>query len=133
MAVRSEDSSHPPLTFVACVSDEKILGANLLASACLAPGSRHEVILVKNCQNAAEGLNLGIARARHAFVVCLHQDVYLPPGWDRTLIQQLEAAARQFGPIGVAGVYGVSKPLEMRPDKQKDAAAERAQPAGRIV
>jgi hypothetical protein len=33
------DDSDPPLTFVACVSDEQVLDANLLASACLKPGS----------------------------------------------------------------------------------------------
>ena len=43
--------------------DEAVLGANLLASPCLKPGSVHELILVKNCRNAAAGLNLGIARA----------------------------------------------------------------------
>lgn len=81
MAVRSEDSSHPPLTFVACVSDEKILGANLLASACLAPGSRHEVILVKNCQNAAEGLNLGIARTdTRSSSACIRMSTCRPAG-----------------------------------------------------
>ena len=31
-----------PVTFVACVSDDAILGANLLASPCLEPGSPHE-------------------------------------------------------------------------------------------
>jgi hypothetical protein len=135
----TEDDSHPPLTFVACVSDEKILEANLLASPCLAPGSAHQVILVKNCRNAADGLNLGITRARHAFVVCLHQDVYLPPGWDRRLIQQLDAATRQFGPIGVAGVYGVSEPTEVWPETPALAAQEAQRPrfavkrTGRVI
>jgi hypothetical protein len=115
--------SKPLLTFVACVSDEEILRANLLASACLKPGSVHEVILIKNCQNAADGLNRGIARARHEFVVCLHQDVHLPPGWDRRLVQQLGAAARQWGPIGVAGVYGVGEPTEVQPETQTASAA----------
>ena len=89
MADPNSDDSNPPLTFVACVSDEEILHANLLASACLKPGSAHEVILIKNCQNAADGLNRGIARARHELVVCLHQDVRLPHGWDQRLVQQL--------------------------------------------
>ena len=116
MADPSSDDSNPPLTFVACVSDEEILGANLLASACLKPGSVHEVILIKNCRSAADGLNLGIARARHEFVVCLHQDVRLPPGWDQKLVQQLGAATRQWRTIGVAGVYGVSEPTEAHPE-----------------
>jgi hypothetical protein len=79
------DDSNPPLTFVACVSDQEVLGANLLASPCLKPGSPHELILVKNCRSAAAGLNLGIARARREFFVCLHQDVRLPPGWDMSI------------------------------------------------
>ena len=119
------DSAHSdtPLTFVACVSDEGILHANLLASACLQPGTVHEVILIKNCRSAADGLNRGIARARHEFVVCLHQDVHLPPGWDQRLIQQLGAATRQWGSIGVAGVYGVGQPTEVQPEAQATAAA----------
>jgi Glycosyltransferase like family len=116
MADPNSDDSGQPLTFVACVSDDEILGANLLASPCLKPGSPHELILVKNSRSAADGLNLGIARARHELVVCLHQDVHLPPGWDRRLIRQLDAATRQWGPIGVAGVYGVGDPKEVRPD-----------------
>jgi hypothetical protein len=121
------DDSNPPLTFVACVSDEQVLDANLLASACLKPGSVHEVILIKNCRSAAEGLNLGLARARHELVVCLHQDVRLPPGWDRRLIQQLDAATRQWGPIGVAGVYGVGDPAEVQPEAPAPADAREAQ------
>jgi hypothetical protein len=37
----NSDDCNPPLTFVACVSDEEILRANLLASPCLGPGSVH--------------------------------------------------------------------------------------------
>jgi Glycosyltransferase like family len=123
--VADPDSAHSntPLTFVACVSDEVTLRANLLASACLQPGTVHEVILIKNCRSAADGLNLGITRARHEFVVCLHQDVRLPPGWDQRLIQQLCTVTRQWGPIGVAGVYGVGEPTEVPPEAQTTAAA----------
>jgi Glycosyltransferase like family len=110
------------LSFVACVSSQETLHANLLASACLHADSPHEVILVKNCPSAADGLNLGIERAKHDLVVCLHQDVWLPAGWDRRLCQQLEIALRQFGPIGVAGVYGVGSPRRIR----ADSAGERA-------
>jgi len=98
-----------PMTFVACVSDDAILGANLLASPCLEPGSRHEVVLVKNCPSAAAGLNIGLEQAKHEWIVCVHQDVYLPRGWDRRLARQLREAERRFGPIGVAGVYGVGE------------------------
>jgi hypothetical protein len=103
-----------PLSFVACVSDESVLRKNLLASLCLRPGTRHELLLARNCSSAAEGLNFGIERANNPWVICVHQDVFLPAGWDDRLLKQLERAARQFGPIGVAGVYGVSKPREVQ-------------------
>jgi hypothetical protein len=46
------------LSFVACVSSQETLHADLLASPCLDADSPHEVILVKNCPSAADGLNL---------------------------------------------------------------------------
>jgi hypothetical protein len=100
-------SGELPLSFVACVADSAVLRANLLASPCLGAGSPHEVILVKNCPSAAAGLNVGLQRANYEWVALAHQDVYLPRGWDRTLARQLHEAERRFGPIGVAGVYGV--------------------------
>ncbi len=89
MAGPNSDESNRPVTFVACVSDEEILRANLLASACLMPGSVHEVILIKNGPSAADGLNIGIARARHELVVCLHQDVRM---FDRKMFGRRFAA-----------------------------------------
>jgi hypothetical protein len=96
-------------SFVVCVSNGRVLKRNLLASPCLGPSSRHEVILVKDCPNAAAGLNFGIEKAESQWVVCVHQDVYLPKGWDRCFAQQLREAERRFGPVGVAGVYGVGE------------------------
>jgi hypothetical protein len=106
------------LSLVACISSDELLGSNLLASPSLRAGSPHELALVKNGLSAADGLNLGIERASHPWVVCLHQDVFLPQGWDRQLQRQLETATRQFGPIGVAGTYGVSAPREVQPESE---------------
>jgi hypothetical protein len=107
-AVEEEGEPEEALTFVACVSDEAVLQANLLASPCLRPGSPHEALLFRGCPSAADGLNRGLQRARHGIVVCLHQDVYLPHGWDRRFARAFRAAERAFGPLGVAGVYGVA-------------------------
>jgi hypothetical protein len=96
-----------PLSFFACVSDDELLQSNVLASPCLSHDSPHEVILVKSCKSAADGLNLGVSRAKGGWIVCVHQDVVLPRGWHHKLLEQIEAAKQQFGPIGVAGVYGV--------------------------
>jgi hypothetical protein len=108
------------LSFVACISDDELLQANLLASPCLGYGSPHEVILIRNARSAAEGLNLGVKRAAGDLIVCVHQDVFLPEGWDEQLIRQIEMAERELGPIGVAGVYGVGHVM-----RREDALAVR--------
>jgi SAM-dependent methyltransferase len=99
----------PPLSFVVCVSNEATLRANLLSSPCLGPGSPHELLLMRGCRSAAEGLNRGLARARHPLVICVHQDVCLPRGWPARLWQQYTLAREVHEGIGVLGVYGVSR------------------------
>ena len=113
-----------PLSFVTCASCDVTLQSNLLASPCLAPGSAHQVVAVRNCPSAADGLNIGIARSETEWVVCVHQDVWLPAGWDRNVAEQLDEAERRFGPIGVAGVYGVGEVITPR-DASQTLAAER--------
>ena len=98
----------------------------LLSSPCLHQGCPHEFTVVKNCPSAAGGLNRGLERARHEWVVCLHQDVVLPAGWDRLSVQQLREAERRFGPIGVAGVYGCRRShsgAAAKPERAAFAAA----------
>jgi hypothetical protein len=125
VAPRASDSSVPSLSFVVCASDNSILKASLLASPCLAgPGSPHEVLAIHGAPSAAAALNLAIPKARHACVICVHQDVYLPKGWDLCLAQQLEEAERRFGPIGVAGVYGFNAVIAAN-DPSQPLGAER--------
>jgi hypothetical protein len=97
------------LTFVVCVSDDARLKANLLSSPCLRSGSAHEVLVFRGCRSAAEGLNEGLRRAGNRIVVCVHQDVYLPRGWPGRFLEQYRRAEAALGPIGVAGVYGISR------------------------
>jgi hypothetical protein len=106
-----ESDDLPHLSFVTCLSSPEKLRTNVLASPCLRPGTAHQVITVDGCPNAADGLNAGFQYAKHELLVCAHQDVYLPEGWGRGLAQQLQEAERRFGPIGVAGDYGVGPVL----------------------
>jgi len=103
----SEEERDRPLSFVACVSNQATLEANLLRSPCLAPDGPHELLLMRGCASAAEGLNRGIERAMNSVVVCLHQDVYLPRGWARRFWRKYDQAREEFGKVGVFGVYGV--------------------------
>jgi glycosyltransferase involved in cell wall biosynthesis len=114
-----------PFSFVVCVSDEAILNANLMVSPCVARAdSPHRTIVLREGPSAASGLNFGLERASHEWAVCVHQEVYLPEGWDRLLSQQLREAERRFGPVGVAGVYGVGDVI--RPESpEQPLGAER--------
>jgi hypothetical protein len=111
------------LSLVTSMSDSELLQCNLLASPCPDPRCRHEVTLVKNCASAAAGLDIAIKRAEHEYVVCVHQDVYLPDGWDRCVMQQFQEAEGRFGPVGVAGVYGVGEVIEADDSTQPLGAA----------
>jgi hypothetical protein len=103
----SRHGTEHALSFVVCLSDDAVVKANLMASPVFNQHSPHEVIATRRAPNAAAGLSMGIARARNELVVCVHQDVYLPAGWDRLMLNQYRMAERRFGPIEVAGVYGV--------------------------
>jgi SAM-dependent methyltransferase len=107
----AEANGHvPKLTFAVCVSDEATLRANLLSSPCLAAGSPHELLLMRGCRSAAEGLNFALEQARNPLVVCVHQDVYLPRDWPKRFWHQFQFAQSRYGNVGLAGVYGVCSP-----------------------
>jgi 2-polyprenyl-3-methyl-5-hydroxy-6-metoxy-1,4-benzoquinol methylase len=113
--------SHPPveLLFVAAVSDLDTLRRRLLASPCLQPG-RRPIVLRWNAASAAEALNPVLdGRPDARWVVWVHQDVFLPEGWDERFLSEAIRAQRASaneapdrrdapGAIGVLGVYGVA-------------------------
>jgi hypothetical protein len=99
------------LSFVACVSDAAVLTGNLMRSPCLSPGSIHQLILVHDCHNAAEGFNRGMTLAIGDILVFVHQDVFLPAGWDESFTAGF-MSARSRMPAEVVGIYGLSAPTE---------------------
>ena len=102
------EGEETPITVVACVSDDARMSANLLASPCLVPESRHEVMLMKGRRSAAEAYNEAIERSKNDIVVFVHQDVYLPRGWPKRLVRSMARADETFGNVGIYGVYGAS-------------------------
>ena len=97
-----------PMSFVVCSNDTDQLENNLAASPCFRAG-RHELVVIENASSAAEGINSGLSRASHDLVVAAHQDVYIPEGWPARLQSQWKAAGEVFGPLGMAGVFGVAR------------------------
>jgi SAM-dependent methyltransferase len=96
-----------PMSFVVCCNDSEQLENNLAASPCFRSG-QHELLVITDARSAAEGINSGLSKARHDLVVAVHQDIYLPDGWPARLQSQWRKASEDFGPLGVAGVFGVA-------------------------
>lgn len=104
------------LSFVTCASNAQVLGQRLLASPCLRPAGLPLAVHF-NASSAAQGFNAALAAASYIsndaaptnhWLVWLHQDVFLPDGWDKRFSQALAAAQRQFPKLAVAGVYGIA-------------------------
>jgi len=95
-----------PISFAVLVNDEDQLNSNLLRSPCLWDGTPHQVMRFPDQRSAADGFNAAIAAAEHDLVVLVQQDMYLPRGWDQRFRIQYAAAEHEFGPIGVAGLFG---------------------------
>ena len=95
------------LTFVSCVNRPEVARNCLLASPCLQPAAGHQVVLASEMTSAGQGALWGARLARYSWMVLLHQDVYLPEGWDRRFLVSLTEAERRFPGVAVAGVYGV--------------------------
>ncbi|MFH1021257.1 MAG: hypothetical protein V1782_11715 [Pseudomonadota bacterium] len=110
------------LSFVVCVSDAGIMAKNLLSSPCLRPGTRHQLIQAHGCRSAAQGFEQGMLLAGGEILVFVHQDVFLPQGWDAGFISGF-VEARQRLPAEVVGVYGLGIPQ----------AGQRPRPLGRVV
>lgn len=104
------------LSFVACASDVQVLGERLLSSPCLKRGG-HPLAVYFNAPSAAHGFNAAMTAATGdssdptptaSWLVWVHQDVFLPAGWDTRFTQALAQARQQFPKLAVAGVYGIA-------------------------
>lgn len=105
------------LSFVVCVSDANVLAENLMSSPCLSNGSAHQLILVHGCRNASEGFGHGMTFASGDIMVFVHQDVFLPAGWDKAFAAGFVNARRRM-PAEVVGVYGLGASAENGKSRQ---------------
>lgn len=114
------------LSFVVCVSDAETLAANLMRSPCLGTGSSHQIILVHGCRNAAEGFDRGMSLATGDILVFVHQDVFLPHGWDRAFIAGFREARSKM-PAEVVGIYGLTSPKDEGNPRQLGTVNDRGE------
>ncbi len=96
------------LAFVACVNDRETLGRCLLASPCLAPGQQ-VLSLFEGAASAAQAFNAALAYGDSEWLVYVHQDVFLPEGWEREFLAGLATAQQRLPRLAVAGVFGVGQ------------------------
>jgi hypothetical protein len=93
--------------FVSCISHWGVAHERLLASPCLQPG-KHPLWLRWNASSAAQAFNdVMDARPAQRWVVWVHQDVFLPDGWETLFRNAIEQAEHQLGPLSIVGTYGV--------------------------
>lgn len=94
--------------FVTCASSLATLGQRLLASPCLAAGG-YPLAIYFNASSAAEGFNSAMRVANDVeWLIWVHQDVFLPDGWDVGFARGLIDAQTRYPDMAVAGVYGVA-------------------------
>lgn len=96
------------LSFVVCANDAQILSACLMNSPCIAPGLGHQLIVATGASSAADGFFWGRRFACHDWMVLVHQDVFLPEGWDEKFAAAVQSAREKDPSVAVVGVYGVT-------------------------
>ena len=95
-------------SFVTCVTDLQVLQERLLASPCLQRAG-HQLTIVHNAGSAAQAFNSAMkGAAPGSWLVWVHEDVFLPQGWDSVFAAALTQAQALFPKLAVAGVYGVA-------------------------
>lgn len=91
---------------IAAVNDEAVFKANLAASPMLARDPSRLTVL-RDQPTAGTAYNAGLDKTQAGICVFVHQDVYLPAGWE-ILLEREVAKLNAIDPAwGVAGVYGV--------------------------
>ena len=102
-------------SFVTCATNLQVLKDRLLSSPCLSAG-RYPLTVHFNAPSAAHGFNATLLAEREksshgqfgvAWLVWVHQDVFLPPGWDLVFEKALTEAQKAFSRLAVVGVYGL--------------------------
>ena len=92
---------------VVAVNDEEILEKNLLRSPLIdQPGVRLHVR--KGYRSAGEAYTPALRGSKSEWTIFLHQDVFLPEGWDRHLLNAIEYLEDADPNWAILGLYGVT-------------------------
>jgi hypothetical protein len=87
------------LAIVCAVNDDAVLATNLAASPLVASGAIR-LVVERGRRSAGEALNAGLDRTSAPIVVFPHQDVFLPRGWEVSLLRSVEEIESRDGSGG---------------------------------
>jgi len=96
------------LSFITCATDPDLLQRCLLASPCLASGNYNQQIYMRAPSAGAAFNREMIQQQQVRWLVWVHQDVFLPDGWDARFITAIAEAECCFPRLAVVGIYGVA-------------------------
>jgi len=95
------------LTFISAYNNNNVLSSNLLSSPCLKSGI-YQQLLYAGKESAGLTYTDAFKEAIHQYLVFIHQDVYLPTGWDGYLIETINSLNSKGIKWGVLGCYGIN-------------------------
>jgi glycosyltransferase involved in cell wall biosynthesis len=96
------------LSFVIAVNNEKVLEQNALASPVFKSGHQHEILVRRGFASASAAYNDAISTTTNDIIVFMHQDIYLPDGWDERLTNSVVSLEKSGEKWGVLGCFGMS-------------------------
>lgn len=91
---------------IAAVNDDDILAGNLALSPAIAQNPAR-LITLRDQPSASRAYNEGLKMAEARIYILVHQDVYLPSGWEDRLQHQISWLDEHDPSWAVAGIYGV--------------------------
>lgn len=90
------------------VNDDQILAQNLAVSPLVCEAGV-PLLVKRDYPSASIAYNEALDQADADLVICVHQDVYIPRGWEHKLLAAVHALESQGKAWGVLGVIGADK------------------------
>jgi hypothetical protein len=102
------------LVFITPVNNREVFQNNLLKSP-IVSGGQYPLIIQEGYKNVCRAYNDGIKKVNSDFIVCVHQDVYLPPNWENDLFRALSILENvNWGVLGIAGVRLINNEIILK-------------------
>ena len=102
-----KSSDIKPISFAIAVNNDHVLHLSAMTSPIFEQGHSHEILTKRGSISAGIAYNQAIDCAKNNIVVFMHQDVFLPEGWDTKLwniIEELEKIDPNWGVLGCVGI-----------------------------